>query len=334
MDQSKSDLPATDDGRQTDGDTLTSEPDPHFLPDVLSGLAGSPKSLPCKYLYDARGSQLFDQICELEEYYLTRTEQSITTENASEIAAALGPSIVLAELGSGSSTKTRVLLENLLEPTAYVPIDISEEHLLKTAEQLQNDYPELNIIPVVADFSKPFALPATAQEAATCVYFPGSTIGNFELSDARDLLQQIGDITGTNGYLLIGFDLQKDKQTLEAAYDDREGVTAEFSLNILRRANEELAANFDLDQFQHTSFYNEEVGRIEIYIESKIDQVVEIAGKSFDFAAGERIHTEYSHKYTLESFSHMAAEAGWTQKQVWTDSNDYFAVMLLARTQG
>lgn len=316
----------------SNSDTATSEPDPNFLADVLSGLSDSPKSLPCKYLYDARGSQLFDQICELEEYYLTRTEQSITTSNAAAIADALGNGIVLAELGSGSSTKTRVLLEHLHEPTAYLPIDISEDHLLDTADQLRQDYPDLEIVPVVADFSKPFELPEIAGEARTCVYFPGSTIGNFEQLEASRLLHQISEVAGPDGLLLIGFDLQKDKQILEAAYDDRDGVTAEFSLNLLRRANGELGADFDLEQFEHTSFYNEEIGRIEIYVESKTDQSVEISEQQFEFTAGERIHTEYSHKYTRESFSMMARAAGWESQQLWTDSNDYFALMLLARS--
>ena len=303
--------------------------DETMLSDVLDGLGTQPKSLPCKYLYDARGSQLFDKICDLEEYYLTRTESSIMVDNAKDIASSLGEQILLVEFGSGSSIKTRVLLENLVSPVAYLPVDISEEHLLSTADQLEKDYPDLTVHPVVGDFTQEIEIPDIYDLEKTFVYFPGSTIGNFEHTEASELLAKIRHLCGPEGGLLVGFDLKKETQVLEVAYNDPQGVTASFSLNILRRLNRELDANFDLAAYKHLSYFNENEGRIEIFIESLADQTVRICNEEIVLAEGERIHTEYSHKYSIDGFADLAEDAGLKLDHVWTDSRDYFAVMLL-----
>lgn len=312
---------------QTQANSDISTLDTPFLADALAGLSAGRKSLPCKYLYDERGSQLFDRICELDEYYLTRTETQITADNAEAIAEAIGTGAVLVEYGSGSSLKTRVLLDHLQAPAAYIPVDISEEHLLGTARVLQNEYPELDVRPITADFTQGFDMPQGLNSERTCVYFPGSTIGNLEKHAAIRVLRLISEQIGSSGGLLIGFDLQKSREVLEQAYDDSLGVTASFTLNILRRANRELGADFDLSQFEHVSFYNAEAGRIEIYIESQCDQSVTIAGEQIEFEAGERIHIEYSHKYTISGFAQMAEAVGFSQRAVWTDDDNYFAVM-------
>ncbi|MEC8557218.1 MAG: L-histidine N(alpha)-methyltransferase [Planctomycetota bacterium] len=300
-----------------------------FLDTVLAGLSSSSKYLSCKYFYDERGSELFDRICELDEYYPTRTELLITRENAKSIAAALGDDCALIEFGSGSSLKTRVLLDELSNLAAYLPVDVSEEYLLKIAARLRGEYPDLEICPIVADFTKPFELPEKLEHCSPCVYFPGSTIGNFERSQAVKLLRNMTELCGTGGKSLIGFDLQKAKQVLELAYDDPQGVTAEFNLNLLARINRELDGDFELEKFQHHSCYNESEDRVEIFIRSLSYQVATVAGQKFEFAEDELIFTEHSHKYTVASFSAMAAEAGMQPEQVWTDSRNYFALMLL-----
>ncbi len=304
--------------------------DNQFLIDTLQGLSGASKALPCKYLYDERGSKLFDRICELDEYYPTRTETQIAVDNSEVIADHIGSQVVLVEYGSGSSVKTRVLLDHLDNPRAYLPVDISEEHLLQTAKTLQKDYPQLDVRPIAADFTEGFDLPADLAKERTCVYFPGSTIGNLEPDAAKQVLSHIVEHSGSDGGLLIGFDLQKPVEVLELAYDDPHGVTAEFSLNLLERINRELDGDFDIAQFEHVSFYNRSRGRIEIYIESRVDQVVTVADEQFDFAEGERIHIEYSHKYTIEGFSEMAAAAGLQEQAYWTDPQQYFAMMYLS----
>ncbi|MCA9132195.1 MAG: L-histidine N(alpha)-methyltransferase [Planctomycetales bacterium] len=300
-----------------------------FRRDVLAGLSAAQKSLPCKYLYDARGSALFDRICELEEYYPTRVESSIMQAHASQMGASLGREAIVVELGSGSSLKTRVLLSHLPQPRAYLPVDISEEHLLSTAERLQGEYPELEIAPQVADFTRPFALPLRFQAETTSAYFPGSTIGNLPASEAVELLSNIAGLCGARGGLLIGFDLLKDSAVLERAYNDASGVTAEFNLNLLRRMNRELQANFVLSQFAHEATFNAQASRIEISIASRVDQTVTIAGRQFSLAAGERILTEYSHKYTLDGFSQLAERGGLRMQRVWSDARRYFAVAYL-----
>lgn len=301
-----------------------------FLPDVLSGLSKRRKELHCKYFYDERGSQLFDQICALDEYYPTRTELGIMSEHASAIAQRIGSEAVLVEYGSGSSTKTRLLLDHLDSAQAYLPVDISGDHLQQTAQQLRADYDDLDIHPIVADFTTPFELPDPYVSLRTTIYFPGSTIGNLKSDEAIELLVSIADQCGPNGGLLIGFDLAKDEAVLQAAYDDSAGVTAEFNLNLLHRINRELDADFDVQRFAHVATYNREESRIEIFIESLEEQKVCVAGEQFHFEQGERIFTEYSHKYRVDQFISMADQAGLKMDALWTDSNDYFAVMHLS----
>jgi dimethylhistidine N-methyltransferase len=301
-----------------------------FLQDVLDGLSKTRKELHCKYFYDERGSQLFDQICELDEYYPTRTELGIMLEHASAIAERIGPEAVLVEYGSGSSTKTRLLLDHLDSAQAYLPVDISGDHLHQTAQQLRAEYDDLDIHPIVADFTTTFELPDPYASVRTTIYFPGSTIGNLKSDEAIELLVRIADQCGPRGRLLIGFDQAKDAAVLQAAYDDSEGVTAEFNLNLLHRINRELDADFDVQGFAHVATYNREESRIEIFIESLEEQKVCVGGEQFHFEQGERIFTEYSHKYRVDQFVSMADQAGLKMDALWTDSNDYFAVMLLS----
>lgn len=299
-----------------------------FYEDVVAGLGGEKKSLPCKYFYDERGSQLFDQICQLDEYYLTRTELAIMRRHAGEIAAQIGPGVMLIEYGSGSSVKTRLLLDRLQEPAAYVPVDISRDHLQASANRLSAHYPRLEVLPVCADFTQAFDLPEPKRVPThNAVYFPGSTIGNFQPAAAEAMLRRIVNLTGCGGGLVIGVDLQKDAQTLEAAYDDRAGITAEFNLNLLHRINRELGGDFDVDQFTHQARYNRAEGRIEIALISQCDQTARIGPETFDFHDGEAIHTEYSHKYTIAGFAELAARAGLTLRRAWTDDKDRFAVL-------
>jgi dimethylhistidine N-methyltransferase len=302
-----------------------------FLADVLAGLARSPKELACKYFYDERGSQLFDEICELDEYYLTRTEDEIIRHYGHEMADQIGPGVMLVEYGSGSSTKTRVLLDYLDDPVAYVPVDISREHLHRTAASLRLAYPSMEVLPVCADFTQPFQLPkseCTPTHAA--VFFPGSTIGNFEPPAVRAMLAQIATLCGTGGGLVIGIDLQKNPAVIEAAYNDARGVTAEFNRNVLRRINRELGGKIPVDQFEHRAVYNPRLGRVELSLVSARAQRVAVNGHHFDFAAGEPIVTEYSHKYTIEGFARLAADAGLTLRRSWTDERRMFAVLHFA----
>lgn len=301
-----------------------------FLQDVLQGLTQSQKTLPCKYLYDERGSKLFDRICETDEYYPTRTERDIMQGCAASIAEQIGRQAMLVEYGSGSSTKTQILLDTLADPAAYVPVDISEEHLLRTAASLRAKYPGTEILPVVADFTRPFTLPTPRRPFShVALYFPGSTIGNFTPFEAGELLQNMSTMLGPQGGLLIGIDLQKDVSVLEAAYNDAAGVTAAFNLNLLARINEQLDGDFSLDQFSHRAVYNSVQHRIEISIVSLRDQQVVVDGHRFDFARGEEILTEYSHKYTIEGFAEFASQFGFALHKHWTDCRQYFAVLHL-----
>lgn len=301
-----------------------------FLQDVINGLNSAPKALQCKYFYDEKGSALFDQICELDEYYLTRTERLIMLDHADEMAAQLGEQIMLVEFGSGSSMKTRVLLDALKNPVAYVPLDISEEHLFKTAAQLEQKYPDIEILPLVADFTEPFSLPESKRQAShAAVFFPGSTIGNFVPEAAAIMMKTIADILGTDGGMLIGIDLQKDRSIIEPAYNDAKGITNQFNLNVLYRVNNELGADFDVDAFKHKAVYNEDKGRVEIYVVSQRDQTVTIGEHQFDFEAGEHVLTEYSHKYTIDGFVKLAAGAGFSLHKQWTDPKQLFAVLHL-----
>jgi dimethylhistidine N-methyltransferase len=302
-----------------------------FLQDVTAGLQTSPKRLSCKYFYDQRGSKLFDQICQLDEYYLTRSELAIMDRFAPEMGAQIGPGAMLVEYGSGSSVKTRYLLDGLPDPVAYVPVDISGDHLYETARELARDYPRIEILPVCADFTQDFALPQSLRATThAAVYFPGSTIGNFLPGQATGLLRRITRMCGTGGGLLIGIDLKKDTATIEAAYNDRLGVTAEFNLNILRRINRELGADFDLDQFFHQARYNDEFGRVEMHLISRRAQAVTFGGETIEFEPGESICTEYSHKYTVDEFAAVAATAGLTLRREWTNENRQFAVLHFA----
>ena len=298
------------------------------LREILSGLGQPQKSISSKFFYDEVGSRLFDQICGLPEYYLTRTELAIMRDHVAEMAASIGPQASLIEFGSGSSLKIRILLENLDRLAAYVPVDISRDYLVMAAEEIAQDFPDIEVLPVAADFTYPFDLPdPEVMPVRNVVYFPGSTIGNFSHTAALGLLQVMHHEAGENGALLIGIDLQKDKDVVESAYNDSAGVTAEFNVNVLRRLNREFGANFDLDKFSHRAIYSEEFGRIEMYLVSSCDQVFTIADREFSIAAGESILTEHSHKYTLEGFVAMAARAGFRHENTWSDSAELFAVL-------
>src|SRR5262245_55636375 len=299
-----------------------------FLRDCLAGLSARRKHLPCKYFYDRRGSELFDRICELDDYYLTRTELGIMDQFAPEMGERIGPGATLVELGSGSSVKTRYLLDALADPVAYVPIDVSGDHLRVTAYELARNYPQIEVLPLCADFTKHFVLPRPTRAAiGTMVYFPGSTIGNCLPAEAVELLQRIARTFGRKGGLLIGIDLQKDEARLEAAYNDRLCVTADFNLNLLRRINRELGADFDLDGFSHRATYNRAASRIEMCLISQQAQTVVIGGEAIKFAAGEAICTEYSHKYTVRQFAYLSATAGLSLREQWSDAKGDFAVL-------
>jgi dimethylhistidine N-methyltransferase len=300
-----------------------------FLADVLDGLTRPHKSLPCKYFYDERGSALFDRICELPEYYPTRTELGILRRHAPAMAEALGPLCLVVEYGSGSSTKTSLLLEPLERPAAYVPVDISREHLLRSAAALARRHPGLRVIPVCADFTQPFSLPRVPNARRRVAYFPGSTIGNFAPPEASKFLAGVAAQCGAGGALLIGVDLRKSRSILEPAYDDSQGVTAEFNRNLLRRINRELGADFDGGAFDHRAFWNAEEGRVEMHLVSRRAQVVQLAGRRIPLAPGETIHTENSHKYDLAGFAELARSAGFEVERVWTDPARLFSVQLL-----
>ena len=301
-----------------------------MLADVIRGLTADEKWLSSMYFYDERGSQLFDEICELPEYYPTRTELAIMDANIGEMCDLLGPRCMLVEFGSGSSMKTRTLLENMDDLAAYVPVEISREHLLNSAQQLHEQFPGIEVLPVCADFTQDFALPAAAHPPLrTVVYFPGSTIGNFDPDDALDLLGRMAKLAGSGGGVLIGVDLEKDAAILERAYNDAAGVTAQFNLNILERFNRELRADFDLDGFRHKAIWNPERHRIEMHLESLREQSVKIRDHVIPFRQGETIHTESSYKFTLPRFADLAAQAGLTVEHVWTDDRSLFSVQYL-----
>ncbi|HBV61533.1 MAG TPA: L-histidine N(alpha)-methyltransferase [Rhodopirellula sp.] len=312
------------------GQKTHSETSKQFRDDVLKGLNSPIRSIPSKYFYDQQGSLLFDQICELQEYYPTRTETRIMQRSAKMMAACIGTNTRLVEYGSGSSVKTRILLDQLKQLDSYLPIDISREHLHTTANNLAVEYPHHDIQPLVGDFTKPINLPKTSSpQTRTCIYFPGSTIGNFTHEEASRLLHSMRSTAGPRGSLLIGFDLLKDKHTLEAAYNDRDGVTAQFNLNVLSRINRELDAQVEVASFDHKAIFNEEAGRIEMRLRSLRNQSIRIDDHFFHINAGDEILTEYSHKYTVEGFTTMADEAGWSCRAVWHDAQTYFAVMYL-----
>ena len=298
-----------------------------FLEDAVAGLTATPKRLSSKYFYDRRGSELFDRICELDEYYVTRTELAIMRAHVQEMADRLGPRCLVIEPGSGSGLKTRLLLSHLAEPAGYVPVDIAREQLMSSARALGEAFEGLPIWPVHADVSADFELPDVPEARRRVVYFPGSTIGNFTPPEAESLLGRLRRITGAGGGLLIGVDLHKDVSVLEAAYNDRSGVTSAFNLNVLHRIRRELGAEVDVERFDHRAFYNEAERRIEMHLVSNVAQAFRLNGTTVRFEPGETIHTESSYKYDLQQFSRLAAHAGWRQLAAWTDERDYFAVL-------
>ncbi len=306
------------------------DPRAEFLADVLSGLSRPQKEIPCKWLYDARGSHLFEQICGLEEYYPTRTELGIMETDVRAMASLLGPECALIEYGSGSSLKTRLLLQHLARPCAYLPIDISAPALGDATSRLARAFPDLRILPLCADFTAPLDLPLAGVEARRrAVYFPGSTIGNFHKPEVVAFLREIARQCGPGGGLLIGVDLRKERAVLERAYDDARGVTAAFDLNLLARANRELGADFCLDRFRHEARYDERHGRVEMHLVSTVSQIVAVAGRTFPFAEGESVWTESSYKYAVNEFAALAALAGWRCQARWTDERAWFSVQYL-----
>lgn len=308
---------------------LHPEPD-DLLSEVVAGLRKDRKTLPCKYFYDAEGSRLFDRICELEEYYPTRTEIAILDQHASDISAAVGPRALVIELGSGSSTKTHGLLRALDSPAGYVPIDISCEHLTDAAERIANRFPGLPVWPVCADFNTSIDLPDYGVDAGQrLIFFPGSTIGNFSRAARLALLERIAELCGNEGgQLLIGIDLVKETSRLESAYNDADGVTAAFNLNLLRRINRELGTNFNLDRFTHFARFEPEDSCIVMYLSSDVEQTIELEGQTYHFERGEKVCTERSYKFRVDGFAALAAEAGWSLEYSWTDREGLFATLL------
>lgn len=299
-----------------------------FAQSILQGLHAPQKTIESKWLYDARGSQLFDTITELHEYYPTRTELSILRRHAPELAGFVTDNTALVELGSGSSTKTRALLNALPGLRSYVPIDISEVHLIAAAEHVADEYSTLDVIPVVGDFTTDVPLPAGLDGTSKILFFPGSTIGNFEIEDASALLGRMGDIPGVVAFV-IGVDLVKDTDTLIRAYDDASGVTAAFNMNLLTRINRELGADFDLAGFKHEARWNTDKSRIEMHLVSLRAQSLAILGETIDFEKGESIHTENSHKYSPGQLAELAGQQGWQADQIWSDTAGLFGVVVL-----
>lgn len=318
---------------RTDGAAVaraeTSSATTDFERSVRSGLSARPKTLEAKYFYDEAGSVLFDRITELPEYYLTKAETEILASRAGEIADLVGPDAELVELGSGASIKTRLLLAALTRPANYIPIDISAEHMAAAADGLQALHPDLAIHPVAADFMQPLRLPERSTAGRRLLFFPGSTIGNLEPTEARLFLDRVRRETGAD-LMIIGADLAKDRATLEAAYNDGAGVTAAFNLNLLTRINRELGGDFAIDSFRHEARYNQAAGRIEMHLVSLVDQTVAIGDFSVALEAGETIHSENSYKYTIAGFHQMVGLGGWRPQQVWTDAQGRFSVHLLA----
>ena len=299
-----------------------------FADAVLRGLSREPRSIPSRFLYDETGSRLFEEITKLDEYYPTRTEIGLLLDHGAEIAASTGPVDTLVEFGSGSSRKTRLLIEALDGLETYVPIDVSEAFLAEAAESVDRDYPGLDVIPVVDDFTKTRHLDGVPA-GRRLGFFSGSTIGNLSHDAAHDFLDNAARLLGPGSAFLIGVDLKKSLDILIPAYDDTQGVTAAFSLNLLARINRELRGDFDTTAFEHCALYNAREGRIEIYLESQADQTVSVLGQDFAFAEGERIHTENSHKYAVEEFQALASRAGWMPVRAFVDKDELFSLHLL-----
>jgi dimethylhistidine N-methyltransferase len=301
--------------------------DSAFAADILEGLKATPKRIAAKYFYDAAGSQLFERITELAEYYPTRCELKILRDHGAEIAKLIEPNAALIEFGSGSNKKVRLLLQKAPPLAAYVPVDICGEMLEQEAVDLRRDFPQLKVLPVVADICHPFTLPASAASASNRVgFFPGSTIGNFEAHEAAGFLRNAANILGAGATLIVGADLIKAPEILNAAYNDAQGMTAKFNKNLLVRLNRELGANFKLECFEHHAFYNRERHRVEMHLASMKRQKVKVAGDTIEFRAGETIHTENSYKYSVDSLAALARGVGWTPVAEWTDPRQYFVI--------
>lgn len=300
-----------------------------FEGDVLRGLSQKQKRIPPKYFYDKRGSELFDAICELEEYYPTRTETGLLRRHSSEIGKLAGSHVSLIELGSGSSVKVRLLLDAAEGIEVYVPVEISRRHLIEAASSLAHDYPAIAVIPVCADYTRHFDLPPVTAGRRRLGFFPGSTIGNFTRIEAAGFLGRTAVLLGPGSGLLIGADLEKDPAVLEAAYNDNQGVTAAFNLNLLTRINRELGGDFDLNGFRHHAPWNPARGCVEMHLVSLRRQTATVAGQSFTFVEGETIHTEDSHKYTVEAFHDLARAAGWRAERTWIDDDRLFSLHYL-----
>lgn len=300
------------------------------LPEVLRGLRYIPRQLSHVWLYDERGSRLFEKICQLPEYYLTRVETAILRAHAPAMAAAIGPAVSMVEFGSGDGAKTRLLLDALAQPRHYLPVDIAASSLARTARALQRDYPQTKVLPVGADFTRRIELPALGAGARRLIYFPGSTIGNYSSADAVRLLGLMRELAGADGLALVGFDLLKERTLIERAYNDEAGVTAEFNLNALRHVNRKLGVGFDVGHFRHRAPWVEAEQRIEMQLISTVPQTVRIGSAAIRMLRGDFIRTEYCHKYTIEGFERLAVQAGWTLREGWSDENQWFRVQLLA----
>lgn len=301
-----------------------------FGKEILQGFSLPQKKIPPKFFYDENGSRLFEKITKLPEYYLTRTDNKILRTYAGDISNRVGSKPILIEYGSGASLKTRILLNTLKQIQAYVPVDISKSFLLTSSKRLAKDYPDLRIISIYGDYTNGLKLPKELNQPLyqKVVFFPGSTIGNLEPTQATHLLKGIHHIIGNNGLLLIGVDLHKSKSILENAYNDASGITAQFNLNLLKRINRELDAQIDLDAFSHSAFYNEEEKRIEMHLVSQKNQTINIQDQKFSFKENETIHTENSYKYTLEGFASLAAQANLQRVTYYLDPQKLFSVQL------
>lgn len=299
--------------------------------DVLTGLAGAPKHVPPKYFYDEAGCHLFEAICETPEYRVTRSETELMRREVAQMARCLGPDCLLVEYGSGNGRKTRILLE-ALRPAVYMPIDIARDQLLASARRLTSEFPWLQVEAVWGDYSGPLALtpPAAGKGLRRVIYFPGSSIGNFTPAEAVQFLERAAQAAGAGGAMLVGVDLKKPVDLLNAAYNDAQGVTARFNLNLLTRINRELGADFDVAAFRHVAFYNQSLGRIEMHLASSAARRVTLLGRSFEFFAGEAIHTENSYKYSVQEFQSLGRSAGYQPKRVWISEDGGFAVHYLA----
>jgi dimethylhistidine N-methyltransferase len=303
--------------------------DDEMLSEALEGLLSMPKTLPSKYLYDEKGSDLFQQICQLPEYYPTRTETHLLQSIAGEIAELIGPECQMIEYGSGSSEKMHIVLRALIEPESFTAVDISKEHLLSVTKALSKEFPLLKVHAVSADFVHPFSVPEMIGDGLRVGFFPGSTIGNFTYDGAINFLQGTREVVGLSGAMLVGLDLKKDERILHAAYNDAQGVTAAFNMNLLARMNSELGATFNLNEFCHEAFYNAEIGRIEMHLKSLSDQTVRLGPEVISFDKNETIHTENSYKYRLDEFTELAERAGYKTLKSWCDPDNLFGISFL-----